>query len=193
MSHVTEQEHRIGMTIRALRGERRLSVRTLAARAEFSPSFISQVENGQVSPSIASLERIAGALDVSLAEFFLPPAAEVTVVRAAQRADYTSAWSLAEVSMLGSVGPRSLLEPMMITLDPGGRSGSQPESHPGEEFAFIFEGEVTLTLGDTLYQLASGDAITFQADTSHHWENTGSATARIVIVSARLPSRAATP
>lgn len=193
MSTPTKQEQRIGRMVRTVRESRHLSLRTLATKAGFSASFISQVENGQVSPSIASLERIAGALGVSLAEFFLPPAAGVTVVRAAQRADYTSAWSHAEMAMLGSVGPRSLLEPMMITLDPGGRSGSQPTSHPGEEFAFIHEGEVTLTLAETLYHLASGDAITFQADTPHHWGNTSSAVARIVIVTAHLPGRATTP
>jgi len=36
----------------------------------------------------------------------------------------------------------------MITIDPGGRSSKLPYSHPGEEFAIVFEGEVTLTLGD---------------------------------------------
>jgi len=47
-----------------------MSLRSLASRTDFSPSFISQVENGVVSPSIASMEKIAGALGVTLGEFF---------------------------------------------------------------------------------------------------------------------------
>ena len=185
MSTSTEQEQRVGSMIRALRDERRLSLRTLATKAGFSPSFLSQVENGQASPSIASLERIAAALGVTLGQFFLPSAAEPTVVRAAERADFVSSWSHAQVEMLGVVQPWSLLEPMMLTLDPGGRSGSRPVTHGGEEFAIVFEGEVNLTLGDALHHLAQGDAATFQAESPHQWENIGSEPARIVIVSAR--------
>ncbi len=185
----TAQEQRIGTIVRTLREARRLSLRTLATRAGFSPSFISQVELGQASPSIASLERIAAALGVTLAEFFLPPNDEVTVVRAAQRADYTSTWSNAEISMLGSTGAHSLMEPMLLTLQSGGRSGSRPVAHQGEEFAFVADGDVCLTLADRVYQLRSGDAVTFRADTSHLWENTGTTPARIVIVSAHYPRR----
>ena len=85
MTRRTSENH-IGDRIRRLRTDRGLSVRTLAAMAGFSPSFISQVEHGQVSPSIASLERIASALGITLGGFFTEsvptPAA---VVRAAER------------------------------------------------------------------------------------------------------------
>jgi transcriptional regulator with XRE-family HTH domain len=190
MSSAIDQEQRIGTTVRSLRESRRLSVRTLATKAGFSPSFISQVENGQTSPSIASLERIVGALGVTLAEFFLPTAETVTVVRAAQRADFTSTWSRAELTMLGSAGPQRALEPMLLTLEPGGRSSSRPVSHPGEEFAFVLDGKVSLTLAESEYELASGDSVTFRAGTSHRWENPGPATARIIVVAARAPGGA---
>ena len=60
----------VGKVIRRLRDRTGLSVRGLASKSGFSPSFISQVELGQASPSIASLEKIASALDVTLGEFF---------------------------------------------------------------------------------------------------------------------------
>jgi transcriptional regulator with XRE-family HTH domain len=46
--------------------QRGLSLRSLATSAGFSPSFVSQVENGQTSPSIASLARLAHALGLGL-------------------------------------------------------------------------------------------------------------------------------
>jgi transcriptional regulator with XRE-family HTH domain len=55
----------LGELLRQLRTERSLSVRTLATRAGFSPSFVSQIELNQASPSIASLERLAAALRVT--------------------------------------------------------------------------------------------------------------------------------
>jgi transcriptional regulator with XRE-family HTH domain len=67
---IATRSEQVGELVRELREARRLSVRALAAQAGFSPSFISQVENEQASPSIASLERIATALGVTLVEFF---------------------------------------------------------------------------------------------------------------------------
>jgi transcriptional regulator with XRE-family HTH domain len=58
----TEGEQSVGGALRRLRKESRVSVRMLASKCGFSPSFISQVELGQASPSIASLDRIALAL-----------------------------------------------------------------------------------------------------------------------------------
>lgn len=61
MATVSAKRH-WGALIRDFREHRCLSVRTLAARAGFSPSFLAQVENGLASPSIASLEKIVAAL-----------------------------------------------------------------------------------------------------------------------------------
>ena len=60
----------IGEHIRRLRLRRHVSMRAFAAQTGFSPSFISQLENGQVSPSLGSLQKIAEALGVTLGEFF---------------------------------------------------------------------------------------------------------------------------
>ncbi|MDP9366123.1 MAG: cupin domain-containing protein [Chloroflexota bacterium] len=176
-------EQRLGETVRRLRTRQGLSVRTLAGRAGFSPSFISQVELGQASPSISSLERIAQALGVGLGEFFRTKT-PTAVVRAGRRAGLASRWSRAEVEALGPTGAGRALEPMMLTLEPGGQSGGHPSGHGGEEFAIVFEGEVVLTLGDEVHRLGRGDAATFPAETPHRWENPGPAPARIVVVTA---------
>jgi transcriptional regulator with XRE-family HTH domain len=177
-------EQRVGDLVRDLRARQGVSLRTLAARAGFSASFVSQVERGQASPSIASLERLAQALGVTLGDFFRPATAAV-VTRTGARAELTSAWSHAQIEALGPTGPGHAFAPMMITLAPGGQSGGRPYSHGGDEFAIVFEGEVWLTLGEEVYQLTRGDAATFPAETPHRWENAASEPARIVVVSAR--------
>jgi XRE family transcriptional regulator, regulator of sulfur utilization len=175
-------EQRLGAVVRELRLARGLSLRTLAGRAGFSASFLSQVELGQTSPSIASLERIAVALDVGLVDFF-PPANATVVVRRGERPELTSRWSRAHVETLAPAGSVRGLEPMMLTLDPGGQSGGYPVGHGGDEFAIVFEGDVLLTLGDEVHRLERGDAATFPAETPHRWENPGSTPAKVVVVS----------
>ena len=177
-------EQQVGDQLRDVRTRQGLSVRALAARAGCSPSFVSQVEHGQASPSIASLERLVQALGMTLSDFFrakAPPA----VVRSHERAVLADSSAGAQREALAPTGAGHALAPLLITLEPGGQSGSQPHAHSGDEFAFVCEGDVRLTLGGTIHRLTAGDAATFAGETPHRWENIGEEAARIVVVSAR--------
>jgi transcriptional regulator with XRE-family HTH domain/mannose-6-phosphate isomerase-like protein (cupin superfamily) len=60
----------IGEKLRAVRQERKMSLRELADKAEVSASMLSQIETGKVFPSVRSLYSIADALHVSVDYFF---------------------------------------------------------------------------------------------------------------------------
>jgi len=175
----------VGAWVRRLRIDQGLSLRKLASRTDFSPSFISQVENGVVSPSIASMEKIATVLGVTLGEFFAAAAQgdAALVVRVADRVRMSSAWSQATIEALAPMAGR--FEPVVITLDPSGRSAKHPVAHSTEEFAYVLAGQATLTLGPEEHLLKAGDAVTLRAGELRRWENRGSAVARILIVASR--------
>jgi XRE family transcriptional regulator, regulator of sulfur utilization len=184
VAEVASSEQQVGDHLRDVRTRHGFSVRALAARAGCSPSFISQVEHGQASPSIASLERLVQALGMTLGDFFranTPPA----LVRSYERATLTDSKSGAQIEALTPAGARHALEPLLITLEPGGQSGSQPHARGGDEFAFVCEGDVQLTLGEAAHHLTRGDAATYSGETPHRWQNIGRDPARIVVVSAR--------
>jgi quercetin dioxygenase-like cupin family protein len=163
-----------------------MTLRALAARTDFSPSFMSQVENGTVSPSIASMEKIANALGVSLGEFFEAAAQGEggLIVRLTDRLQIPSLWSQGKIEALAPMTGRRL-EPVLISLDPGGRSGKHPYAHDTEEFAFVLAGTPTLTLGPEEHVLRTGDAVTIRAQELRRWENKGKRVVRVLIVSAR--------
>lgn len=71
MSH--EQVLVIGAKLRTARRQQELSLRELAARAEVSPSLLSQIENGKTNPSVLTLHNVATALDVPITYFFPSP------------------------------------------------------------------------------------------------------------------------
>ncbi len=177
----------VGAHVRRLRTEQRTSLRKLAGQTGFSPSFVSQVENGQVSPSISSMEKIATALGVTMGEFFAAAAQGEggLIVRAADRAAIGSWWSSAEIEALSPMTASHSLEPVLITLKPGGRSGKHPYPHPREEFAFVLEGQVSLTLGPDKHALGAGDSVTILPRELRLWENPSPALARVLIVSIR--------
>lgn len=178
----------IGEHIRQLRLRRHVSVRAFAAQTGFSPSFISQLENGQVSPSLGSLQKIAEALGVTLGDFFAAAASgaeEDLIVRPAERRRLDSTWTDAHLEALGSMTRSRRLEPVVAIFGPGGKSGKQLHSHSREEFAYVLKGRVTLTLGDEESELAPGDAVTLPAHSPHRWENRGTNVVEVLIISAR--------
>jgi len=178
----------IGEHIRKLRLKRHVSVRAFAAQTGFSASFISQLENGLVSPSLGSLQKIAETLGVTLGEFFAATAGEKDedlVVRPPERRRLDSTWTDAHLEALGSMTRSRRLEPVVAIFGPGGKSGKQLHSHSREEFAFVLRGKVTLTLGEEVSELGPGDAVTLPAHAPHRWENRGPEVVEILIVAAR--------
>jgi transcriptional regulator with XRE-family HTH domain len=178
----------IGEHIRVLRLKRHVSVRAFAAQTGFSASFISQLENGLVSPSLGSLQKIAEALGVTLGEFFAAAAAggeEDLIVRGTERRRLDSTWTDAHLEALGSMTRSRRLEPVLAVFGPGGKSGKHLHSHSREEFAFVLKGRVVLTLGDEDHELAAGDAVTLPSHAPHRWENRGRDRVEIVLVGAR--------
>ena len=188
------KEAQLGKTVRRLREAAGLSLRALAEETGFSASFLSQVENGQASPSIASMERIATALGVTMGQFFDitgKTAGPLEIVKAGEGVTLKSAWSKAEMELLRADGQEYRIEPVRLTIAPGGTSGSRPYSSAREEFALVLEGSVVLTLdpaslGDgQRHTLQPGDAVMISAGTGRRWENAGSLPARILMVSGR--------
>ncbi len=177
----------VGEHVRRLREHAGISLRALAARTDFSPSFISQLENGLVSPSIGSMEKIADALGVTLGEFFAAAAGGEggLVVRADERQALASGWSNAEIASLSPMRLGRQMEASLITLNPGARSGKHPYPHLREEFALVIAGEVQLTLGPDTHRLKTGDAVTILPRELRLWENRSRRPARVLVVTSR--------
>lgn len=180
-------EQSLGAAIRRLREQRHLSVRTLARTCGFSPSFISQVELNQASPSLTSLELIARGLGATVGQFFQTATSPgPIVVRSSERLVLQSEWSRSQIESLGHAGLDSRLEALLITIRPGGRSGGHMHSRETELFAVVFAGAVRLQLAETTQLLRRGDAVTIPPGTPHRWENNGTKPVQLIKVIARV-------
>lgn len=179
----------LGTALRAARVRAGLTVQALALRAEISQPHLSQMENGKVSPSIATLYRLASALDVSPQEL-LPDARaeEVVVVRAgggaARPIEERPDAALARV-LVGA--PGRVLQVQEVTIEPGQEAGGWFE-HDGEEFLYVLEGAIALEVGRTpAAQLGPGDAAWYESRRPHRWTVVGGAGARVLAVSGLPP------
>jgi XRE family transcriptional regulator, regulator of sulfur utilization len=171
----------VGPRIRALREAMALSLRDLAERSGVSAPMLSQVERGETSPTLPVAGRIAAGLELTLSQLLrLDESEGVTVVRAADRLGVARGGHSYEVATPPLPGQRAELT--IHTLEPGaatGGPGDPPMHEPGSrETALVCQGELRLVCGGETYDLADGDAVTFDADLSHHFENPGPEPAR---------------
>lgn len=174
----------IGNKLKTLREGAKLSLRDLGEKTGLSASFLSQLELGQVSPSIASLENIANVLNMNITYFFDDQTKPDSIVmRKDERKKIFSQKSKALIQPLAHEISKKKIEPFMLTLDVGGESGKHPySSHHGEEFGIVIKGEIKFILEDKEYLLEDGDNVYFNSKKPHKWKNIGRKKAIIILV-----------
>ena len=183
---------RIGPRVRALREAMDLSLRDLGDRAGVSAPMLSQVERGETSPTLAVAARIAGGLELSLSQLQrLDEADGVTVVRRAERRPGGARARGHSYEVLTPPLPGQRAEVSHHVLAPGAATGGPddpPIHEPGSrETAVVTAGRVTLVCDGIAHDLEDGDAVTFDADLPHHFENPGDREASFTaVVSAGL-------
>ncbi|WP_291524840.1 XRE family transcriptional regulator [Acidithiobacillus sp.] len=172
--------------IRQLREDKGWSVRGLAARAEISPSALSQIEAGQNSPSIATLEKICAALQIPIVAIFDDgeTAGLPLIMRSGDRRKFYSAGSHASLEPLARGLPQKKMQPLLMVLEPGGECGEHPyTSAEGEEFTIVIHGTAAFEQSGVTTELGEGDAIYYNPRLPHNWHNRShSATTLLVVV-----------
>ena len=166
----------VGSRVRALREHMGLSLRGLADRSGVSAPMLSQVERGDTSPTLAVATRIAAGLELSLSQLLrLDEGDTVAVVRAGERRRGGSETGGHGYEVLTPPLPGQRAEVSVHTLAPGaqtGGPGDPPRHEPGSrETAVALRGRLRLVCDGTACDLEEGDAVTFDADLPHHFEN----------------------
>lgn len=157
----------------------------LAKQAGVSASALSQIESGQVSPSIATLEKICAALELPITILFDEPVngSDPLVMPAQNRRRVYSTTSHATVEPLARGFSEKKMQPVLMTLDPGGEVGEQPYvGVKGEEFAIVVSGSAHFEQSGKKYELGALDAVYFDPHQPHNWKNPGPLPTVILLV-----------
>jgi transcriptional regulator with XRE-family HTH domain len=171
----------VGDRLRAIRRLRRITLKTVADRAELSESFLSQVERGRANASVASLKRISAALGVNVADLFEPngSTSRPRVLRREARPTLTFG-TLGQKYML-TPRPLENLQVILGELDVGGSTGDEAYTHgDSEELLVVLAGIVSLQLGTEIFELSSGDSIDYRSSTPHRLTNIGGDRAEVM-------------
>ena len=161
----------LGKKVRALRRRADLTARDLAQKAGISVATVSKVEKGAISTSLSTLDALARALNVAIAEFFseTEDRRDCSVVHAGQglEIDRRGTQSGHRYELLGHAlrGP-IVAEPYLITLSEEAETFSRFR-HSGIEFLYMLEGAVRYRHGDNSHRLGPGDSMLFDAAALH--------------------------
>ncbi len=164
----------VGEKIKQLRMSKGMTLHQLADASGFSSAVLSQIENHLVSPPLGTLIRIAKALGVRPSYFFdQQPERSFTIVRKDERKPVSRFASKKGVrygysyESLGHDMKGRHMEPFLVTLEPTTHPDQKPSAHEGEEFLFVLEGEMEITLGEHSDVLGPGDAIYYHSSIPH--------------------------
>jgi transcriptional regulator with XRE-family HTH domain len=170
----------LGAKLAAARAERGWSLAELARRAGVSTASVHKIEKSGMTPTIATLMKVAAALGTSVS-YFIDEDVEVPaaiVVRGDARARlYTSKNGIALDNVSGRYG-RYRLAGAEAVVEPLANSGPDPMRHPGEELVYLLEGAMCFTVDGDAIQLEPGDSVHFRTDRPHTWENPSERPAR---------------
>ena len=184
-----ETEANLGARLRTLRSSRGLSLRSLATMVGITPGAVSQIENGEISPSLSTLRKLLKALGHSLSDFFACEQEESRGGGIVFRADQLTTVTAGKgVKFLGMPGPGAhrLIQILYEVYSPKyGDTGDAPYTHEGEEGGFCIAGTIEMTVGGRRELLGPGDAYYYSSKLPHRWRNMGKVPA--VVVSACTP------
>jgi len=163
----------IGHEVRTLRKKLGLTVTDLASATGISSGMLSKIENGNISPSLASLQALSGALGIPLTALFrgFEERRSASYVKSGEGLNLERRGTRAghQYSLLGHIDNNSsavMVEPYLITLT--AESDVFPTfQHEGIEFLYMLSGEVIYRHANLLYRMRAGDSLFFDADAPH--------------------------
>lgn len=181
---------KIGSKVRELRQKNRYTLQDLAARSGLSKPFLSQIENDHAVPPVATLLKLARALNVTLSHFFEDEQSgeKISVTRSHERrrlerrphheegeVQYT--YESLETKMT-----EKHMEPFLVEFPMLGTEDMVFMSHPGEEFMYLIDGKLEFRTTDRVEILEPGDTIYFDSEISHSFRCIGDRPAKAVTI-----------
>jgi transcriptional regulator with XRE-family HTH domain len=181
---VDSPEIRVGLKMKHMRLLKGLTLKQLAELAGCSESLLSRIENGNANPSIKMMHRVALALGMPVSGLFQENVDSSDVVmrhgeRPTVGTDQVRRGKGSKLEALIPSGRVNLLSGYINDIEPGGGSEGLLQ-HEGEEFGYVLDGEIELTVDNRSYQLREGDSFYFRSERPHSYINNRKKVARVL-------------
>ncbi|MEO3974694.1 XRE family transcriptional regulator [Streptomyces sp. CAU 1734] len=170
--------------LRELRRRRALTLEAAARRAGLSPAHLSRLETGRRQPSLPMLLSLARIYGTTIAEVLgeASPTPDPVIRASGREPAAADGWTYQQAG-----APGRAMQALRLSV-PYGAQGDLVRVHPGEEWMYVLDGRLRLTLGESVHELGPGDSAHFDSLTPHRMAAAGRDGAELLFVHTLLQS-----
>ena len=174
----------LGKTVQRLRKAYNLSLSELSEQSGVAKSIISQIERNETNPTLATIWRLAQALDVSI-DRVLQGADDEPFLEKSSRGDtplLVSDDGKCRLSIIGWIKTVEWLQCYEFAAEPGGALESEAHQRGAVECLSVMEGELQVEVGGETENVRVGETLRYRADRPHLIRNAGQEPARATMI-----------
>lgn len=157
----------VGARIRFRRKAKRMTLRELSEQTGLSTGYLSQIERGQHSPSVSTLQKVVSVLGLQMGDLFTTDLSEESRVKGFHAGDAVSFGIGAKKLRITPTSFHSI-EVFIAILEPGTATSEAPYVHGNsEEVVMVLRGQAVVHLGGVAHILREQESIDFRSDVPH--------------------------
>jgi transcriptional regulator with XRE-family HTH domain len=178
----------IGMKLRSLRTQKRLTLSRLAAETGLSTALLSKLETDRMVPTLSTLATISRVYGVGMSYFFCEPAKHtLSITRKAHLAGNSRELETVKTTPLNAMTEGTRLVARMIEFPAGGVSCATDSCREGSALVYVLEGKLQLDAGGMQEVLEAGDCACMESEMALAWSAAGKHRCRILAVTPAGP------
>ncbi|MGA1845780.1 helix-turn-helix domain-containing protein [Deferribacter abyssi] len=173
----------LGEKLRNLRKSQGYSLNQLAKAIGKTKSYISMIENGKAIPSMATLKAITNFFGVNISDLLENDEKDIHLNKESFQFDKDAELIYAKKDLYNLYllikNPLLKMKTYLVEIPPGG-GYHQEIKHEGEEFGYVIEGEIELTLNNQIHTITHGNYFYFQSHKKHKVKNKKNLPAKVL-------------
>lgn len=174
----------LGKTINRLRRAYKYSLGDLSEQSGVAKSIISQIEKNETNPTLSTVYKLARALNSPIEDMLRADDAPAVIEKLGPSGTplLVSDDGLSKLRIIGWIRSIELVQWYSYESEPGGVLDSDPHPAGSVENLTVIDGEVTISVAGEEFRLAAGETARYAGDRPHRITNSGTTTARAMMV-----------
>lgn len=175
----------IGDKIKELRKSQNMTLVELSEKSGVQIATLSRMENLKMTGTLESHMAIARALGVDITQLY------TGIANPAERIDHKTGKAQADVfvhtdkssfEILVSKIKSKKMMPILLKIEPGGKTNPEENTAGTERFIFVLEGKIETYIREERFELSKNNSLYFDASLPHSFANIGRSSARVISV-----------
>jgi len=180
----------IGMKLRTLRTQKRLTLARLAAETKLSTALLSKLETDRMIPTLPTLATISRVYGVGMSYFFSEPAKHaLSITRKSHLQSNSRGLESVKITPLNVLAEGTRMVAQMIEFPVGGASSASDSRRTASSLVYVLEGKLQLDAGGLHETLDAGDCAYMESEMALAWSAVGKHRCRILAVTPTPGSR----